>query len=226
MAFDDLLSSPFQRAAIDQAATHGFTYWRPLAERFNISPAAANGVFGALKYKRLLGSFALFANTNGFRLTPFACRIFDIERAAARPRGEQAWLFRLARLVDCERRDIVPFTPKSLCEAYPELSDFQDMADRYVSGVRFELAVIYCDHGGSADRIVAKLNVIAARYLKHQQVRRLVWNGRLGVRVLTASVGKAEAITQRIERASQDPLIRIEIDVVEDLVQLLAGRLR
>lgn len=224
MAAQDLLSSRFQEAAVQQAARHGFTYWRPLAERFHMDRNAANGVFGALCYKRILNSFPLFGNTNGFRLTPLACQLFDFRRMVARQRGEQAWIFRLARLVDCERRGVEPLTPEVMQTDYPELSEFLDMADRFVPGCRMDLTVLHVDHGGNADRIVAKTNAIASRFLKNAAARQLIWRGQLGIRVITASTGKAEAIEQRLARATNEPLARLEIDVVEDLVHLLARK--
>lgn len=211
---------------MQQAATHGFTYWRALSIQFNMDRTAANGVLGALAYKRILSRFPLFGNINGFQLTPLACQLFDLRRLIARQRGEQAWIFRLARLVDCVQRRVDPFTPEGLNSLYPELADFADLADRFVPGDQIELTVLHVDHGGSADRIISKCNGIAARYLKNAAARQLVWRGQLGIRVLTASVGKAESISQRITRATNEPLARIEVDVVEDLIHLLAGRVQ
>lgn len=224
MGTNRYLASEYQEGAVEQIAAHGWTYWRPLADRFRMSPAAANGVLGALTYKKLIAPFPLFEGTRGYRLTRFGCGVLEKPVSLARPRGEQSPVFRLARLVDCERRGVLPWQPEALAEAYPELAEFADLADRIVPGMDVELAVLHVDHGGSADRALARVNAIAARYLKSPRSNRLVLAGSLGVRVLTASRGKAEAIAKRILRAPADPLARLELDVVDDLQHLLAGR--
>lgn len=226
MTLKELLPSAYQQAAVDQIIWHDFTTQEAVSAFCNISPRAADGVFGALKYKRLVNNFLIHPTCNGYRFTSFACQLLNLKRSSSRPRGEQAWIFRLGRLMDCSRRQILPYSPDSLRDSYPELTDFLDQAGRYVPGVEIELTVLHVDHGGSADRIFSKVNEIASRYLKHSEARRLVWSGRLGVRILTASIGKAEAIMQRIARASSEPLCRVEIDAVEALQPLFIGRVR
>ncbi len=220
----DYLASPYQEAAVQQAVIHGFTYSRILAERCRLSPEAANGVLGALVFKKIFTPFPLWDRVNGFKLTRFACGVLDLSRTLCRLRGEQAYIFRTARLVDCERRQVRPFSRESLIEGYPALIDFTDAAERFVPGVDIELTALHVDHGGSADRAIARANAIASRYLKNTLCNRLVWAGRLGIRMLVPSRGKAEAIAQRFARAANDPLARIELDVVEDLQHLLVGR--
>lgn len=224
MTAHDYIASQYQEIAVQQATVHGCTYARILSERCNISLAAANGVCGALVFKKIFAPFPLFDRVNGFRLTRFACGVLDLPRTISRNRGEQAHIFRLSRLVDCERRRVRPFTGDTLSGQYPELSEFTDTADRFVPGVGIEVTILHVDHGGSADRAIARANAIAGRFLKNPLCNRLVWNGRLGIRMLVPSRGKAEAVAQRFARAANDPLARIELDVIEDLQHLLAGR--
>ncbi len=225
MNTNSLLTSGFQVGAVEQAAEYGFTYWRALAARFQMSSEAANGVLGSLVYKRVFSAYALFDNIKGFRLSRFACGQLNLPPSLARSRGEQAPIFRLARLIDCERRQVRPLESSGLTSRFPELADFIDLADRFVPGVNLEIAALHVDHGGSADRAIARVNALAVG-MKHPVANRLVWSGRLGIRLLTASRGKAEAITKRFAQPASDPLARgVEIDVVEDLQHLLAGRI-
>jgi len=102
----DYLASQYQEAAVQQAAIHGFTYSRMLSKRCRLSPEAANGVLGALVFKKIFTSFPLWDRVNGYKLTRFACDVLDMPRTLSRTRGEQSYIFRIARLVDSERRDV------------------------------------------------------------------------------------------------------------------------
>jgi hypothetical protein len=226
MANDNLLASPFQEAAFGQAVWNGFTYARAVSFECRVSHAAANGVLGALVYKKILMPFPLYGNVSGFRPTRFACTAFDKPPSLAKPIGEQAPVFRLARLADATRRNVRPYEPDELVRCYPDLADFTDLASRFLPGVSVELTALYVDHGASADRVRGRINHLAARYLRHEAAQRLVWAGRLGVRVLTATVPKAEAIAKRLNRADDAPLCRAEIDVVDDLEHLLPERMK
>jgi len=226
MGNGNLLASPYQETAFGQAVWNGFTYARAVSFECRVSHPAANGILGALVYKKVLTSFPLYGNVGGFRLTRFACTAFGLPPSLAKPIGEQAPVFRLARLVDASRRGVRPFGPDDLVARYPELADFADLAGRFLPGVTVELAALYVDHGASADRVRGRVNHLAARYLRHAAAQRLVWSGRLGVRVLTATTPKAEAIARRFSRAEDEPLCRAEIDVVDDLEHLLPARMK
>src|SRR4051812_44227300 len=145
MTNDYLLASPYQEAAFAQAAWNGFTYARAVSFECRVSHPAANGILGALVYKRILTSFPLYGNVCGFRPTRFACTAFGLPPSLAKPIGEQAPVFRLARLADATRRGVRPDAPDELVRRYPELADFSDLAGRFLPGVTVELAALYVD---------------------------------------------------------------------------------
>ena len=73
MSKETLLASPYQETAFAQAEWNGFTYARAVSFECRVSHPAANGILGALAYKRILTPFLLYGNVRGFRPTRFAC---------------------------------------------------------------------------------------------------------------------------------------------------------
>ena len=215
-----LLSSPYQEAVFRQAVDHPFTTRQAIKNELNVGNTVADGISGAMVYKRILAAFPIYGNVQGFRVTRYACTVLNLDVYLSRRQRQEPQLFALGKLMDCSIRHVRPNTAQSLIKNYPELTEFADMATRLIPGDQIELVHLYVPQGGP-ERVPARINQIAGRYLRNAGSNPLVCRGQLGIRILCASVGAAEAASRRFARATQEPLCRLEIAVIHELQHLL-----
>jgi hypothetical protein len=217
-------------AILEHLTRYHLTTNEVLGRRFfpGTNDAAVRKVVSRLIREQKLRSCRLFDNRTYYVLTPREAVARGEHRCIAQPFNYQGFVNAYGVLWFCTEQQVEIFTAKEFETKFPDLLIRGVQTRNYYldpSDESNRLGFIVVDYGTNPEKVARKIHHITSRGYTLPAFARLIQRERFLIAVLTPNEKKKALIRTAIE-ADPPQFVKIRIEVVEQLQDILVNRLK